>query len=75
MVPMYIKYHPASATMLLAKEKLKQIKGAYNAEGYPTNILIDKGGVIRQYQSGMGAGVPKKLREWIDEALGAPARK
>ncbi len=72
---MYIKYHPTSSTMLLAREQLKQIKDAYNAEGYPTNIVIDKGGVIRQYGTGMGAGVPKKLRVWIDEALGAPASK
>ncbi len=72
---MYIKYHPTSATMLLAREQVKQIKDAYNAEGYPTTILIDKGGVIRHYGTGMGAGIPKELREWIDEALGTPASK
>ncbi len=72
---MYIKYHPNSSTMLLAREQLKQIKDAYNTEGYPTNILIDKGGVIRHYGSGMGPSLPKELRGWIDEALGAPVKK
>jgi hypothetical protein len=75
LVSLYLKKKPASATMLLPKDQLKQIQDAYSVNGIPANFLIDRTGMIRHYNAGYGPGLENKLREWIDAALGTAAKK
>ena len=61
--------------MLVAKNQKKQIENAYGVEGIPTDFLIDRDGIIRNFGSGYGPGLENKLREWIDAALGTTVKK
>ncbi len=69
LVPLYMKKHPASALMLLARADAKAIKAAYGVSGIPANFVIDAVGAVRHYSSGFGEGGEKKLRAEIEAAL------
>lgn len=70
LVPLYLKKKPASAVMLLSRDQRKPISDAYGVNGIPANFIIDKAGVVRNYGAGFGQGTEKKLRDWIETALG-----
>jgi hypothetical protein len=75
LVPMYLKKHPFSATMLVAKDQRDRIKSAYSVEGIPANLVIDARGTIQRFGSGYGPGVGGELRKWLDEALSTAGGK
>jgi hypothetical protein len=56
--------------MLLSRDQRKPISNAYGVNGIPANFIIDKAGVVRNYGAGFGQGTEKKLRDWIETALG-----
>jgi hypothetical protein len=70
LVPLYLKKKPAAAVMLLSRDQRKPISDAYGVNGIPANFIIDKAGIVRNYGAGFGQGTEKKLRDWIETALG-----
>lgn len=69
LVPLYMKQHPASTLMLLARDEGKKISDAYGVKGIPANFVIDAEGTVRHYSSGFGEGGEKKLRAQIEAVL------